>query len=83
MPDQDINPQHGDVRAQIELGPQQVGDALREYCAQRGWTYVAHNLFVETGDPGDTREAGYRSETIKLTVKIPALKQAGSRDGHK
>lgn len=58
------------MKATITIEKPQIEEALREWAAKQNppMKLVSCRLSVETGDPGDPRESGYRRESIEADV---------------
>jgi uncharacterized OsmC-like protein len=50
-----------------------IGEAVREWAQKRGMKVTSHRINIETGDPGDPRESGFRRETIELSVELTVV----------
>lgn len=51
------------------LDDKHIRKMLEEWCERRRAKLKSFRLVVETGDPGDPREAGYRREAIEVEAE--------------
>ena len=61
------------MKATITLDSAGIAEALKAWGERRGMKVRGHRLNIETGDPGDPRESGFRRESIVLDVELTAL----------
>lgn len=58
------------TRAQIRLTSAELTEIVRRHLASQGRRLISLSLRVETGDPQDPREAGYRREWAEAEVEL-------------